>query len=201
MPENEDSDLIQQRKKKLQAIVDLGYEAYPRKYEVTHTIPRIVAEYAALTAEDLAAAKPKVQVAGRVMTVRPHGKAGFAHLAGGGKRLQVYVRLDAVGERDFELYKLLELCYLSGIAGYLFRTRTWELSIHAERLLFLAKAALPLPEKWHGLTDVEIRYRQRYLDLMVNEEVRRFSSAGAEWVRAVRDFAPRRRASWKWKRP
>jgi lysyl-tRNA synthetase class II len=84
VPENESSDLIQQRKKKLQAIVDLGYEAYPRKFDVTHTIPQIVAEYAARSAEELAARKIPVRVAGRVMTIRPHGKAGFAHLAGGG---------------------------------------------------------------------------------------------------------------------
>ena len=188
MPENEFSDLIQQRKKKLQAIIDLGYEAYPRKYDVTHAIPQIVAEYAAVLGEDLAARKIPVRVAGRVMTIRPHGKAGFAHLAGGGKRLQLYVRLDAVGERDFELYKLLDLGDLIGVEGYMFRTRTGELSIHAERLQFLAKAVLPLPEKWHGLTDVEVRYRQRYLDLMVNEEVRTVFERRGKLVRAIRDF-------------
>ena len=188
MPENELSDLIQQRKKKLQAIVDLGYEAYPRKYDVTHAVPQIVAEYGALSGEELAARKISVRVAGRVMTIRPHGKAGFAHLAGGGKRLQIYVRLDAVGERDFELYKLLDLGDLLGVEGYLFRTRTGELTIHAERLQFLAKAVLPLPEKWHGLTDVEIRYRQRYLDLMVNEEARTVFERRGKLVRAIRDF-------------
>ncbi|MDR3673909.1 MAG: lysine--tRNA ligase [Acidobacteriota bacterium] len=188
MPENEQSDLIQQREKKLQAIVDLGFEAYPRKYDVTHAIPQIVTENSPLSAEQLAANKISVRVAGRVMTMRPHGKAGFAHLAGGGKRLQIYVRLDAVGERDFELYKLLDLGDLIGVEGYLFRTRTGELTIHAEHLQFLAKAMLPLPEKWHGLTDVEIRYRQRYLDLMVNEEVRTVFERRGKLVRAVRDF-------------
>jgi lysyl-tRNA synthetase class 2 len=186
--ENELSDLIQQRKKKLQAIVDLGYEAYPRKYDVTQTIPQIMAEYAGLAAEELAARKIAVRVAGRLMTIRPHGKAGFAHLAGGGKRLQIYVRLDAVGERDFELYKLLDIGDLVGVEGYLFRTRTGELTIHAERLQFLAKAVLPLPEKFHGLTDVEIRYRQRYLDLMVNEDVRTVFERRGKLVRAIRDF-------------
>ncbi len=188
MPENEQSDLIQQREKKLQAIIDLGFEAYPRKYDVTHAIPQIVAEYAAISGEQLASSKISVRVAGRVMTIRPHGKAGFAHLAGGGQRLQIYVRLDAVGERDFELYKLLDLGDLVGVEGYLFRTRTGELTVHAERLQFLAKAVLPLPEKWHGLTDVEIRYRQRYLDLMVNEEVRKVFERRGKLVRAIRDF-------------
>ena len=188
MSENEQSDLIQQREKKLQAIVELGFEAYPRKYDVTHTIPQIVTENSPLSAEQLAANKISVRAAGRVMTMRPHGKAGFAHLAGGGQRLQIYVRLDAVGERDFELYKLLDLGDLVGVEGYLFRTRTGELTIHAERLQFLAKAVLPLPEKWHGLTDVEIRYRQRYLDLMVNEEVRTVFERRGKLVRAIRDF-------------
>ena len=188
MSEKELQDLVQQRKKKLQAIVDLGFEAYPRKYDVTHSIPQILRENSPLATEELAARKISVRVAGRVMTIRPHGKAGFAHLAGGGQRLQVYVRLDAVGERDFELYRLLDLGDLIGVEGYLFRTKTGELTVHAERLQFLAKALLPLPEKCHGLTDVEIRYRQRYLDLMVNEEVRAVFERRDRLVRAIRDF-------------
>jgi lysyl-tRNA synthetase, class II len=188
VPDNEISDLIQQRRKKLQEIVDQGREAYPRKFDSTATIAQIIADYSGHSADELTAKKIGVRVAGRVMTIRPHGKAGFAHLAGGGKRLQIYVRLDAVGERDFELYKLLDLGDLIGVEGYLFRTRTGELTIHAERLQFLAKAMLPLPEKWHGLTDVEIRYRQRYLDLMVNDEVRTIFERRGRLVRAVRNF-------------
>jgi lysyl-tRNA synthetase class 2 len=185
---NEADSLIQQRRKKLEEIVALGYEAYPRKFEFTHSIPQILAEYSARTTEELSATKVPVRIAGRMMTVRPHGKAGFAHLAGGGERLQVYVRLDAVGERDFELYKLLDLGDVIGVEGYLFRTRTGELSVHADRLHFLVKALLPLPEKWHGLTDVEIRYRQRYVDLMVNPEVRKVFERRTQIVRAIRQF-------------
>ena len=177
-----------QRQKKLKAIADLGFELYPRKWEFTHSLPQILAEYSSRTAEQLDAQKVPVRIAGRVMTIRPHGKAGFAHLAGGGARLQIYVRLDAVGERDFELYKLLDLGDLIGVEGYLFRTRTGELSVHAERLQFLAKALLPLPEKWHGLTDVQIRYRQRYLDLMVNPEVRQVFERRSKLVGALREF-------------
>src|SRR5439155_1075607 len=172
----------------LKAIADLGFELYPRKWEFTHSLPQILGEYSSRTAEELDAQKVPVRVAGRVMTIRPHGKAGFAHLAGGGAKLQVYVRLDAVGERDFELYKLLDLGDLIGVEGYLFRTRTGELSVHAERLQFLAKALLPLPEKWHGLTDVQIRYRQRYLDLMVNPEVRQVFERRSKLVGALREF-------------
>ncbi|MGO9270079.1 MAG: lysine--tRNA ligase [Terriglobia bacterium] len=188
MPTNEPQDLILQRQKKLQAIVDLGFEPYPRKFETTHTLPEIVARYSGSTAGELEAQRLPVRVAGRIMTMRPMGKAGFAHLAGGGAQLQIYVRLDAVGQRDFDLYKLLDLGDMIGVQGYLFRTRMGELSVHAERLMFLAKALLPLPEKWHGLTDVEIRYRQRYLDLMVNPEVRTVFEKRARIVRAVREF-------------
>jgi lysyl-tRNA synthetase class 2 len=181
-------DLILQRRKKLQTIVELGFEPYPRRYDLTHTVPQILSAYSSFSAEQLSAERISVKVPGRVMTIRPHGKAGFAHLAGGGERLQFYVRLDAVGERDFQLFKLLDIGDLVGVAGYLFRTKTGELTIHAERLQFLAKALLPLPEKWHGLTDLELRYRQRYLDLMVNEESRKIFERRSRLIRALREF-------------
>jgi lysyl-tRNA synthetase class 2 len=181
-------DLIQQRRKKLEAIVALGFEPYPRRYDLTHTIPQILAAYSSFSTEQLSAQRVSVKVPGRLMTIRPHGKAGFAHLSAGGERLQIYVRLDAVGERQFELYKLLDIGDIVGVAGYLFRTKTGELTIHAESLQFLAKAMLPLPEKWHGLTDVEARYRQRYLDLMVNEESRKVFERRGRLIRALREF-------------
>ena len=188
VPTSEPENLIEQRQKKLRAIAELGFELYPRKFEFTHTLPQILAEYSERSAEELAAQKIPVRVAGRLMTIRPHGKAGFAHLAGGGARLQIYVRLDAVGERDFELYRLLDLGDVIGVEGYLFRTKTGELTVHAARLTFLAKALLPLPEKWHGLTDLEIRYRQRYVDLMVNAEVREIFARRTQLIRALRQF-------------
>jgi lysyl-tRNA synthetase class 2 len=187
-PAHEPQDLILQRQKKLRAIADLGFELYPRKINFTHTLPKILTEYSARTTEELGAEKISVRVAGRLMSLRPHGKAGFATLAGNGAKLQIYARLDAVGERDWELFKLLDIGDLAGADGYLFRTRTGELSVHAERLHFLAKALLPLPEKWHGLADVEIRYRQRYLDLMVNEEVREVFVKRSKMIRALREF-------------
>jgi lysyl-tRNA synthetase class 2 len=181
-------DLILQRRKKLHTLAELGFELYPRRYDLTHTIPQILSAHSTSSTEQLSAQRISVRVPGRVMTIRPHGKAGFAHLAGGGERLQIYVRVDAVGERDFELYKLLDIGDLIGVAGYLFRTKTGELTIHADRLQFLAKALLPFPEKWHGLTDLESRYRQRYLDLMVNEESRRTFERRSRLIRAVREF-------------
>jgi lysyl-tRNA synthetase class 2 len=104
--------------------------------------------------------------------MRGQGKAGFSNVSSGSHRLQVYTRLDEVGEANFALYQLLDIGDFIGVAGYLFRTKTNELSVHAKKIDFLAKSFLPLPEKWHGLSDVEIRYRQRYLDLISNPESR-----------------------------
>ena len=188
MSNHEQSDLVAQRRKNLESITALGYEPYPPRYDCTHSLQQIVTEYSGRTAEELESQRMNVRTAGRVMTIRPHGKAGFAHLQSGGARLQIYVRRDAVGDRDFQLYKLLDMGDLIGVEGYLFRTRTGELSVHAERLAFLAKALLPLPEKWHGLADVETRYRQRYVDLMVNQEVLDAFIKRSRLVRAIRDF-------------
>ena len=160
-----DDDIYKVRLEKLKQIEALGQQAYPAKYDFTHTLPQILAEYTDKTGEQLEAAREHVRVAGRIMAIRLMGKAGFAHLQQDGQRLQVYVKKDAVGDKGFELYKLLDLGDHIGASGYLFRTRTGELSVHVEQITFLSKDLLPLPEKWHGLTDVESRYRQRYLDL------------------------------------
>jgi lysyl-tRNA synthetase class 2 len=128
----------------------------------------------------------RVRVAGRLMTLRHMGKAGFAHLQQNGERLQIYVKKDAVGDRDFQLFKLLDIGDIVGVEGYLFRTRTGELSIHAEKLEFLSKTLLSMPEKWHGLEDIEVRYRQRYLDLIANPEVRKVFVMRARIVSSLR---------------
>ena len=159
------------RQGKLQQIVALGQQAYPNSYRATYTIPAIWQQYGAATTEALEAEHVPVSVAGRLMTIRAQGKAGFAHLQGGGQRLQIYVRKDAVGEAGFALYKLLDAGDHVGASGYLFRTRTGELSIHVDTLTFLTKSMLALPEKYHGLADVELRYRQRYVDLFMNTEL------------------------------
>ena len=122
------------------------------------------------------------------MAIRLMGKAGFAHLQQDGQRLQIYVKKDAVGEKGFELYKLLDLGDHIGVSGYLFRTRTGELSVHVEEITFLSKDLLPLPEKWHGLTDVELRYRQRYVDLVMNPEVREVFLKRSKLVQSMRRF-------------
>ena len=167
-----DENIYELRREKIKKIEALGQPAYRTKFEFTHTLEQILAEYSPKTAEELEQSRVNVRVAGRIMAIRLMGKAGFAHIQQGGKRLQIYVKKDAVGEQGFELYKLLDLGDQIGVSGYLFRTRTGELSVHVEEITFLSKDLLPLPEKWHGLTDVELRYRQRYVDLFMNPEVR-----------------------------
>ncbi len=129
-----------------------------------------------------------MRVAGRILTLRLHGKAGFAHISGSGQRLQIYVKLDIVGPRAFELFQRLDLGDFVGVAGHLFRTKTGELTVWVNELTLLSKALLPLPEKWHGLSDVEVRYRQRYLDLIANERARGIFLRRAHIIRELRRF-------------
>jgi len=180
-----EDDLFAQRLRRTAEIEALGFRAYGQRFDASHTIPQILAEYSAKTAEELAD-KPKVQIAGRIQTVRRMGKAGFMHLMQSGERLQVYVRKDAVPEADYSLYEGLDLGDIVGVDGYLFRTRTGELSVHAEKLTFLSKILLAMPEKWHGLEDVEIRYRQRYLDLIANPESQKIFITRAKIISSLR---------------
>jgi len=183
-----DEKIYELRREKLKQIEALGQQVYPRKYDFTHAIPQIVTDYVDKTAEQLENPRVNVRVAGRIMAIRLMGKAGFAHLQQGGHRLQIYVKKDAVGDKGFELYKLLDLGDHVGVSGYLFRTRTGELSVHVEEITFLSKDLLPLPEKWHGLTDVELRYRQRYVDLVMNPEVREVFLKRSKLVQSLRRF-------------
>src|ERR1700722_7822878 len=181
-----DEKIYEQRREKLKQIEALGQPTYRTKYELTHTVPQILAAYTVKTAEELDASRVNVRVAGRIMAIRLMGKAGFAHLQQDGQKLQIYVKKDAVGDQGFDLYKLLDLGDHIGVSGYLFRTRTGELSVHVEEITFLSKDLLPLPEKWHGLTDVELRYRQRYVDLVMNPEVRDVFLKRSKLIQSVR---------------
>ena len=177
---------------KAEALKALGQAVYPTTFERSHALGAIVAQWGGLTAEELTAKGVEVKVAGRVLTRRSHGKTGFATLTDGDANLQVYVRLDGVGEKAFEVWNLVDMADFIGVSGKLMRTRTGELTVQAFSLSFLAKALLPLPEKWHGLTDVETRYRQRYVDLVANPEVRRTFVARSKMVAAIRRFMDER---------
>ncbi len=177
-----------ERRDKLEAIRGLGIEAYPRRYDRSHSISEAVAEYGGTSAEDLEAAKPEVRLAGRLMSLRGHGKTVFAHLSDGVTRLQIYIRKDTVKPPGFEIYQNLDLGDFIGVGGKMFHTRTGELTVKVEELTFLAKALMPLPEKWHGLADVETRYRQRYLDLVSNPQVREVFLTRSRLIREIRAF-------------
>jgi lysyl-tRNA synthetase class 2 len=184
----EPRDQFEQRQKKLEQIQTLGYEGFPREFRWTNTPAELVQKYGGSTAEELEANRVEVRVAGRIVSYRLMGKAGFAHLQGGGNRIQIYVKKDVVGEKGFQLFQLLDLGDHIGVRGHLFRTKTGELSVWTDEIYFLAKALLPLPEKWHGLVDIETRYRQRYVDLIVTEKSRQVFETRARIIRELRQF-------------
>ncbi len=184
----EPRDQFEQRHRKLQQIQALGFDPYPREFRWTDAPATLVDKYGQTPGGELEAQKREVRVAGRIVSLRLMGKAGFAHLQGAGKRLQIYVKKDVVGDRGFQLFLLLDLGDSVGVRGRLFRTKTGELSVWVEELSFLSKALLPLPEKWHGLTDVELRYRQRYLDLIANEKSREVFVTRARIIQELRRF-------------
>ena len=169
----------------MREIEALGYQPFGRRFDFTHGIPEILSEYGAKTAEELVP-EVRVRIAGRIQTIRRMGKAAFLHIRQNGSRLQLYVKKDAVPERDFQLFTLLDVGDIIGAEGYLFITRTGELSLHVEALEFLSKTLLAMPEKFHGLEDVETRYRQRYLDLISNPEVRDVFVTRAKVISSIR---------------
>src|SRR5262245_13546950 len=175
--------LMAQRRAKLDAWRALGCEPYAYRFEVTHHAAGILARADSVGEEPGEA----VSVAGRLVARRGHGKAGFGHVLDGSGRIQVYFRSDVLGAA-FARYELLEVGDWVGVRGRLFRTRTREITIRAEGVELLAKSIRPLPEKWHGLTDPETRYRQRYADLFVNLEVREVFRRRARIVSRIRAF-------------
>ena len=176
------------RVEKLRQIDALGCDPYPGRYSYTFTLRTVLDRFLSKSAEEIERDTTKVRIAGRILANRPFGKAGFMALSDGEGRLQVYVRRDALPERDFKLYGLLDIGDLIGVEGTLFRTRTGELTVLASELTFLAKSFVSLPEKWHGLVDVETRYRRRYLDLIVNPDVREVFVKRGRIVRELRRF-------------
>ncbi len=180
-----EDELFEQRLSRAREMEAAGLAPYGKRYDFTETIPAILEKFEPKTAEEITPAD-RVRIAGRVMTVRRMGKAGFAHLQQNGERLQIYIKKDAVSEADYATWMALDMGDIAGAEGYMFRTRTGELSVHVEKLEFLSKTLLPMPEKWHGLEDVETRYRQRYLDLIANPESRKVFVTRAKIVASLR---------------
>ncbi len=182
------NELLQQRQRSLEEIISLGFDPYPHKFDRTHTISRIIAELGEKTGEQLEAEAPRVRAAGRIHAINRMGKAAFIRFTDGRELLQVYLKSNEVDERTWSLFKLLDLGDFIGTEGRVFRTRTGELSIHADSITFLAKALVPPPDKYYGLHDIEIRYRQRYADLIANREVRRVFETRSEVIRLIRRY-------------
>jgi lysyl-tRNA synthetase class 2 len=183
-----EEELIRNRRENFRRLSESGGAEPLYRYPATATVSEVASRYGVRSAEDLQREPVTVSVAGRALAQRLQGKAGFLDLSDGRSRVQIYVRRDTVGDEGFELFRGLDLGDWIGAEGEVFRTRTNELSIKARRLTFLAKCLRPLPEKWHGLRDVERRYRQRYLDLAVNPESRRVFETRAAIVRSIRRF-------------
>src|SRR5262245_12117370 len=154
---------IQQRRANLAELHKLGVDVYPRRFDRRHTVSELVDLHGGRSHDELEETHAFTVTSGRILAIRAFGKANFLVLSDGHARIQVYIRQDSVPDLDFKVYKLLDFGDWVGVEGRLFRTKTNELTIWASRLHFLSKCLLPLPEKWHGLTDVEVRYRQRYL--------------------------------------
>ena len=185
MAVDHESDQLQSRLKKLEEFKENNVEVYGEKYQSTHYSLEIKDHFEELEGHG-------VSVAGRILTRRGHGKASFAHLQDSRGQIQVYVRQDQVGADNYELYHKLDLGDIIGVSGEVFKTRTGEVTINVSSFRLLSKSLRPLPEKWHGLKDVDIRYRQRYLDLIVNPEARDVFITRSKIIQAFRAFLTQR---------
>ncbi len=182
----ETGDLIAQRRRKAAELRADGVDPYRYMYRPTHTAEAIHAQYGAVEVIEDAT---EVVVAGRMMTRRLHGKTSFAHLRDATGDIQIYVRRDNVGEDAYDGFKrLLDLGDIVGVTGTVFRTRTGEITVEAQSVEIVTKALQTLPEKWHGLTDVETRYRQRYVDLIANTDIRDTFRKRTQLIQAIRDY-------------
>lgn len=176
------------RREKLKGLVDAGIEPFGHSFSVSHHSAQIEEQYAQRSKEELEEIADRAIIAGRVMTKRLMGKAGFMHIQDRDGQIQVYVRKDVVGDEPFEYFKNLDLGDILGVEGIVFRTNHGELSLKAEKLTHLTKALRPLPDKWHGLVDKEERFRRRYVDLIVNEDARKVAMLRPRIIRSIQHY-------------
>lgn len=182
------NELIQQRFKKLEEISRMGIQPYDGRFDKTSSAASIHDIYDGSGKDDLEKERIHVSIAGRIMVVRNFGKASFCLLQDASGRIQLYFQKNTLGEERYSLFQKLDIGDFIGVKGFLFRTRTNELTVDVEEFKLLAKSLRPLPEKWHGLTDVEIRYRQRYVDLIVNPDVKKVFITRTRIIQAIRAF-------------
>jgi lysyl-tRNA synthetase, class II len=182
------NELVAVRKEKEKALRELGVETYPQERGVYATTEEIERRFGALTSEELEAQSEPVAVAGRVMAFRDFGKSAFLHLQDRKGKIQVYVRKDMLKTPSFEVFKKFDVADIVAVNGKAFKTKTGELTVLAENIKLLTKSLRPLPEKWHGLKDVEERYRKRYVDLIVNERVKDVFTKRAKIIEYIRNY-------------
>ncbi|MFZ7111624.1 MAG: lysine--tRNA ligase [Desulfatiglandales bacterium] len=182
------SSVLEDRRKKAEALKSMGVQLYPAGYRCDVTISEFIDRLGAMEQESLEKQDAPLSLAGRIMSMRDFGKACFIHIKDRTSRLQVYIRKDKVGEEAYRIFKLMDIGDFIGVRGTPFRTRTNELTLLADHVKLLAKSMRPLPEKWHGLADVETRYRQRYLDLIANDAVKDVFVTRSKIIQAVRQF-------------
>ncbi|MCF2946178.1 lysine--tRNA ligase [Paenibacillus tarimensis] len=182
------SELLQIRRNKLDELRALGVDPFGKKFERTHQAKEILDAYQDVSKEQLEEQAVEVSLAGRIMQKRGMGKASFAHIQDLSGKIQIYVRQDTVDEKKYQAFDLLDLGDMVGIKGTVFKTKTGETSVKVKELEVMTKSLLPLPEKYHGLKDVELRYRQRYVDLIVNPDVRQTFVARSRIIQSMRRY-------------
>jgi len=187
-PDQSESQLLKNRRQKIKDLQEQQVELFSNSFRKDTDISRILQEAGNLDAAELEADTRCYRVAGRIMALRSFGKVIFAHILDHSDRIQIFVQRDMLGENEFKVFKKLDVGDIIGVHGALFRTRTGELTIKAEEIQLLTKAVRPLPEKYHGLKDVETRYRQRYVDLIVNPSSKQIFLARNRIIRYIRDF-------------
>jgi lysyl-tRNA synthetase class 2 len=189
---DETNELIQQRIKKLEILRKDGIDPYPNDFRVTHTSRDLHETFGSLSDEELKSVGEIFCLAGRIVAIRDFGKASFIQIQDRKGRIQVYLQKDIVGEAAFQLFKTFDIGDFIGLEGKIFRTKTRELTLQVQSFRLLAKSLRTLPEKWHGLTDIEARYRQRYLDLIANPRVKEIFFTRIKAIQKIRDFFTQR---------
>ncbi|MFB3171235.1 lysine--tRNA ligase [Neobacillus sp. 179-C4.2 HS] len=188
MSQEELNDQLRVRREKMNTMRENGLDPFGKRFERSHSIVELVEQYGELEKEDLETKNVEVTIAGRMMTKRGKGKAGFANIQDLTGQIQVYVRVDAIGAEAYEVFDSSDLGDIIGVTGTLFKTKVGELSVKVQNYTFLTKALRPLPDKFHGLKDVEQRYRQRYLDLIVSQESRETFITRSKIIQAMRRY-------------
>jgi lysyl-tRNA synthetase class 2 len=185
---NMKSSVIEDRKRKAEKLQAMGVQLYPAGFKQNITAAEVIQRFGDMDSSAVESINEEFAMSGRIMAMRSFGKASFIHVKDGTGRIQAYIRKDKVGENNYQVFKLMDIGDFIGMKGTLFRTKTNELTLLADEVQLLSKALKPLPEKWHGLTDVETRYRQRYLDLIVNDPVKDVFVLRSKIIQTIRDF-------------